>query len=104
MHIENANELIGRAVEIVINHDVVVAVGKGKLMGGVCHTQLDRLGRSVPRPTRRSRSTSSEGGLIKISTASGKRSLTCKAPWTSISKIRDEPEASLDVTSLTKVP
>lgn len=38
MHIENANELIGRAVEIVIHHDVVVAVGKGKLMGGVCHT------------------------------------------------------------------
>ena len=45
MHIENANELIGRAVEIVIHHDVVVAVGKGKLIGGVCHTQLDRLGR-----------------------------------------------------------
>ena len=45
MHIENANELIGRAVEIVIHHDVVVAVGKGKFMGGVCHTQLDRLGR-----------------------------------------------------------
>ena len=33
MHIENANELVGRAVEIVIHHDVVVAVGKGKLMG-----------------------------------------------------------------------
>lgn len=45
MHIENANELIGRAVEIVIHHDVVVAVGKGKLIGGVCHTQLNRLGR-----------------------------------------------------------
>ena len=45
MHIENANELIGRAVEIVINHYVVVAVGKGKLIGGVCHTQLNRLGR-----------------------------------------------------------
>ncbi len=25
--------------------DVVVAVGKGKLIGGVCHTQLNRLGR-----------------------------------------------------------
>lgn len=45
MHIENANELIGRAVEIVIHHDIVVAVGKGKFIGGVCHTQLDRLRR-----------------------------------------------------------
>ena len=45
MHIENANELISRAVEIIIHHDVVVAVGKGKLMGGVCHAQLNRLGR-----------------------------------------------------------
>ena len=104
MHIENANELIGRAVEIVIHHDVVVAVGKGKFMGGVCHTQLDRLGRLGTATDQAIAKHLERGGLIKINTASGKRSLTCRAPWTSISKIRDEPEASLDVTSLTKVP
>ena len=35
MHIENANEFVGRAVEIVIHHDVVVAVGKGNAGGAV---------------------------------------------------------------------
>lgn len=104
MHIENANELIGRAVEIVIHHDVVVAVSKGKLMGGVCHTQLDCLGRlgtatdqTLAEHLKRRRLDKDQHGL-------GETLLNLQGTLTSISKIREAPEASLDVTSLTNVP
>lgn len=96
MHIENANELVGRAVEIVIHHDVVVAVGKGKLMGGVCHTQLDRLGRLGTTTDQTLAEHLERGWLDKDQHGLGETFLDLQGTLDTISKMRDEPEASLD--------
>src|SRR4051794_33111667 len=44
-----------------------------------------------PRPTSRARSASSDGGRMKICTASGIVSRTCRAPWSSISSTTGSP-------------
>ena len=59
---------------------------------------------SVPRPINRVRSVSSDGGAMKMRTASGIEPATWRAPWTSISSTTDAPSAVRFSSSERNVP
>src|SRR6185312_3280721 len=59
---------------------------------------------SVPRPTRRARSASSDGGAMKTWTASGSAARTWRAPWSSISSTTGCPAAVRRSSSERSVP
>src|SRR3954451_7930925 len=61
-------------------------------------------GASVPRPTSRARSASSDGGAMNTCTASGPRSRIWRAPWTSISSTTGTPLAARRSSSERRVP
>ena len=58
----------------------------------------------MPRPISRVRSVSSDGGAMKIRTASGIVCATWRAPWTSISSTTDAPSAVRFSSSERSVP
>ncbi len=92
-------------VEVVVVDDVRevlggLELGLGHLAGGA----RSRRGRRCPRPIRRVRSTSCEGGAMKMRTASGIVCSTWRAPWTSISSTTDCPSAVRFSSSERSVP
>src|SRR4051812_34366653 len=70
----------------------------------VCRRRSTSSAVFVPRPTRRARSASSEGGAMKTWHASGMRSRIWRAPWTSISSTTGTPALARRSSSERSVP
>ena len=76
----------------------------GELLLGHREAAVDLLAVVGPRPCRRSRSASSEGGEMNTCTASGIAARTWRAPWTSISSTTGTPRCTRRSSSERSVP
>ena len=100
-------DLRGRAVDLagLVDHHVVV-LGLARQLVRRVRASAARAASavSVSRPTQPRRSSSSDGGTTKMSSASGTASRTARAPWTSILRMASRPAASAVATWSRGVP
>ena len=100
----DALQLADRGLEPIVDDDVA-ELGLGlELVQAVGRRRSTSSAASVPRPTRRSRRASTEGGAMKTCSASGMASRIWRAPWTSISSTTGTPAAVRRASSDRRVP
>ncbi len=79
---------------VLVDHDLVVVAWRASSIAALPLADSSSSALSVARERRRWNRASRLGGTMKTRSASGTRSLTTRAPWTSILRITSWPAAS----------